>query len=213
MGGIGQDGVVRTLGRLAWSALLVVLVTAGPVGAHSEDGEMTVLAAEPSGSGAVQLEVGIVYASDGHLAEEAVVTATLEGPAGVVVGPVDLPRIAGARYGAEVAVPVEGTWQVTFNSTGPAAQGSAVVDVVAASTTGPSSSHVRTTDGSVVSSGASADADPTGPDGLAGSERAVEDGDGGSPGLAAVAVAVIAGTAALVGAIAVAAVRRRRGAG
>lgn len=207
---MGQDEVVRTLGRLLGLALLAVLaavlttlVVPAPGSAHSTDGEMTVLAAEPSGPGAVRLEVGIVYASDGHLAEEATVTATLDGPEGAVVGPVDLPRIAGARYGAEVPLPAVGTWQVVFTSTGPAAQGTAVVDVPAAVATEPPSPDSPTT--TTLTS--------TVPGTSEMSEIAVDGGEPGSGPATAVAVAAAVGGAALVGAILAAVLRGKRAAG
>ena len=74
-------------------ALLAALVAAlalfaAPAGAHSDDGEMTVLRAEQSGPSTIEVEVGIVYA-DQHLAEEARVTATATKD-GETAGPVTL---------------------------------------------------------------------------------------------------------------------------
>lgn len=112
------------------ATLLAIVVLAAPAGAHSEDGRMTVTAAEPAGAGAVRVEVGIVYANDDDLAEEATVSAVLTGPAGQQVGPVPLNRTTGALYSSEVAVPAGGDWQVAVTSTSPAAEATATVTVV-----------------------------------------------------------------------------------
>lgn len=114
-------------------AMLGLVVTAAPAGAHGDEGEMTVLAVEPAAEpNTVRLEIGLVYANDDELAEEATVTAMLTGPSGESVGPVSLPRITGSRYGAEAAVPVPGSWTVVITSTGPDTESEPqVVDVAA----------------------------------------------------------------------------------
>jgi hypothetical protein len=123
----------RSSFELGVAALVTVVVALAvwpsPVGAHSDDGVMTVLTAEQAGPGAVRLEVGLVYANDDDLAEEATVGATLTGPDGASVGPVELPRISGARYGADVEVPGPGDWSVAFVSEEPVAEAAATVEV------------------------------------------------------------------------------------
>ena len=58
-----------------------------------DTGEVTVTRAEQSGPDRIDLEVGIVYGDDGHLAADATVTATLLGPSGDSIGPVTLQRV------------------------------------------------------------------------------------------------------------------------
>lgn len=114
-------------------AALVALYTveSTPAGAHDDEGQLTVTAAEQVAPGLVRLEVGLVYTGDGHLAEEATVEAALTGPDGEVVGPVDLPRTSGSLYGAQVEVTGPGTWQVSVNATNPAATAESSVEVAA----------------------------------------------------------------------------------
>jgi hypothetical protein len=68
----------RLTAILAALAALATLyaVQARPAAAHDDDGQMTVTVAEPAGPDQVRVEVGLVYTGDGHLAEEAVVSAT-----------------------------------------------------------------------------------------------------------------------------------------
>lgn len=112
------------------SALVsVVLATATAALAHGPEGEMTVLVAEGTQGPAVALEVGVLYADDGHFAEEAEVAATLRGPGGETVGPVSLAHVSGARYGATVPVPVPGTWEIEIVAENPRAEATAAVVV------------------------------------------------------------------------------------
>ena len=104
-----------------------------PAFAHGPDGEMTVITAEQTGPDRLTVEIGLLYANDNDLAEEATVTAALTGPDGVAT-PVPLPRIAGARYGTQVTVDTQGTWAVAVRSTNPAAEATATVEVGAVST-------------------------------------------------------------------------------
>lgn len=175
----------------------VLLTVAAAIGlapaalAHGDEGKMTVTVAEQAGPGAIRLEVGILYANDEELAEEATVSATLTGPAGEKVGPVDLPRISGARYGTEVSVPVPGAWAVTVGSTTPTAQGTATVTVAEQAATTTSS----TTEAAV----------PT----VADEAPATPSDDGGSGAGVAIAVVAVVVLAAAVGYV----LRRRRSRG
>jgi len=179
-------------------ALGVAVLVSGPVAAHSEQGELTVVVAEAPAPGMVRLEVGLVYANDGHLAEESSVTASLTGPGGVTLGPVDLPRIAGARYGTEVPVPTPGTWQVTFAATGPTAQGTATIEVPPVTTSsappvsGPPTTTTTTTPATT--------GDPT---------VALEEESSSGRGTA-IAVAAAVGGSVLLGGITLAVLRSRR---
>lgn len=134
------DDYLRAMARrlLALSLLLaVVTVGATDAWAHSDDGEMTVTNAEQSGPNTVQVQVGIVYANDREIADQASVTATLSGPNGATVGPVTLPLETGSLYGAAVDVPSPGPWQVDVTSTAPAASASATVTVTSAPEAAP----------------------------------------------------------------------------
>ncbi|MHB1137354.1 MAG: hypothetical protein ACYC2O_00255 [Microthrixaceae bacterium] len=122
--------------------LALVAVVAGvwagvtPASAHDDVGEMTVTSSVQSGPATVRLEVGLVYDNDGHLAEDATVTAELTGPDGATVGPVPLERVDqdSALYGADVQVPSAGTWAATISSTGPTATATAAIEVTEDST-------------------------------------------------------------------------------
>jgi hypothetical protein len=137
----GRWQLAGTVGAGLSALALVVLLAASPppAGAHSEAGEMTVIVAEQVGS-AVRVEVGIVFTTDGRVAEEATVTATLSDPAGSTVGPQALARISGGRYGADVPVSAGGPWTATVSSTDPAASAEQPVTVeepVATTTSAP----------------------------------------------------------------------------
>lgn len=99
--------------------------------AHGDEGELTVTSFEQVSSTAVRLEVGIVYAGDGHLAEDASVTATFAGPSGARVGPVELVRTGDTTslYAATVEVPAPGGWSALISSTTPDGQASGSVTV------------------------------------------------------------------------------------
>lgn len=124
------------LGRLpvvmltALTAVLVVAVSSA--GAHGAEGELTLTKAEQTGPTTVEVEVGIVYANDGHLAEDAAVSATLTGPDGATVGPVELIRTGETTslYAATVDVTAVGKWSVAVTSTEPAGTTSGSVTVV-----------------------------------------------------------------------------------
>ena len=113
------------------AAVALVWAGAAPAGAHDDAGEMDVTSAVQSGPSTVRLEVGIVYVNDGHLAEDATVTAELTGPDGTTVGPVTLTRVddSSSLYGADVQVPAAGSWAATISSTEPTATASAAIEV------------------------------------------------------------------------------------
>ena len=136
----------RLLTLLAALALVLVAGTS-PASAHGDEGELTLTKVEQTGPTTVSIEVGIVYEGDGHLAEDAQVSATLTGPDGATVGPVDLTRSGDTTslYQAEVEVPAQGDWAVAVTSTEPAGEVSGSVTVAAqadAATTQESSTTV-----------------------------------------------------------------------
>lgn len=107
----------------------VLALSVSPAAAHDDEGQMTVTTASSSDENTVQLEIGLVYISDGHLAEEATVTATLTGPEGDVIGPIDLSRTSGSLYGADIEVSGPGSWDATVTATNPSATADATVEV------------------------------------------------------------------------------------
>lgn len=119
---------------VALIATAVALALTGPAGAHSDAGELSFTRSEQTGPNEIAIEVGIVYADDDHLAVDAAVTATLNGPAGDVVGPVELARVDpnSSLYAATVTVPGPGSWAVTANSTSPEGSVETEVDVIEA---------------------------------------------------------------------------------
>jgi hypothetical protein len=138
-----RGDTVRTRPSWGGAALLVAVLTAatavvpaGPAGAHGDDGIMEVLVAEADAM-EITVEVGIVYADDDHLAIDATVEATATGPAGAVVGPVEMPNRRDAIYGATFEVPTAGDWSVEVTSENPDATAVEQVTVTAPTTTRP----------------------------------------------------------------------------
>lgn len=183
--------IARSLALVGCLFLALVLVGTPPAGAHDDEGQMTVTTAEQVDPSRVVLEVGIVYTNDGHPAETATVTATLTGPDGQVVGPVDLARHDGTSlYRAEIDVPVPGSWTAAVTSTEPAATAEATLEVAETTTTaGP--------DATTAPDGPPATVDGEGDDGgrLSGPAdvASADDGDGGSDNGAAILAAAIVG--------------------
>lgn len=115
---------------------LVLAGTTSTAAAHSDEGELELTTFEQTGPRTVEVEVGIVYA-DEHLAEDATVTATLRGPDGATVGPVDLVRTGDTTslYGATVELPAPGDWSVDVTSTEPTGQVAGAVTLSEQATT------------------------------------------------------------------------------
>lgn len=123
---------MRARASILLSVVAVVLVVgSGTAAAHGDEGEMSVTRLEQVGPTTVEVEVGIVYEGDGHLAEDAQVSATLAGPGGASVGPVELERTGEATslYAATVEVPSAGEWTATVTSSDPTAEASQAVTV------------------------------------------------------------------------------------
>jgi hypothetical protein len=116
---------------------LTLAVTTGTVSAHSDVGELELTNFEQTGPTTVEVEVGIVYEGDGHLAEDASVTAMLSGPDGTTVGPVELAWAGenSSLYAATVDVPALGDWSVAVTSTDPAGSVDGTLTVVEQATT------------------------------------------------------------------------------
>ena len=74
----------------------------------------------------MEVEVGIVYEGDGHLAEDATVTASLTGPAGLrsVRSPWCAPVATTSLYAVSADV-TPGDWSVKVTSTDPPARSAA----------------------------------------------------------------------------------------
>lgn len=126
--------VIRVPAKLLAGLAIVMTLTVGAdlAGAHSDTGEVTVTRAEQSGPDRIDLEVGIVYGDDGHIAADATVTATLLGPSGDSIGPVPLQRVDpnSSLFAGEVEVSGPGSWTVQVVSTNPEGATSAEVDVL-----------------------------------------------------------------------------------
>lgn len=123
-----------TLLRALVAAVATVVVSLSPVGlvsiagAHSEAGEATITELVRIGEDRVRIEVGVVYAGDGHLAEGATVDAVFRGPDGEI-GPVPLrPSGPGSSlYTAEVDVPAGAGWTALVDVSNPTARAEAAV--------------------------------------------------------------------------------------
>ena len=187
----------------------IVLVGAAPAGAHGDEGELTLTKVEQTGPTTVAIEVGIVYEGDQHLAQDAQVRATLSGPGGATVGPVELTRTGSdtSLYAATVEVPGAGDWSVAVTSTEPSGEVSGSVTVTEQS--GTSTTEATTT------SEATTTTEPAGGDEPAAitttQEQVVEDDDEGgtSPAVILGACLVLAGIV-IGGAVLVARSRGRR---
>lgn len=137
-----------TLPVLLAIVAVTLFVGVGTASAHSDEGELTVTKLEQVGPTSVAIEAGIVYEGDGHLAEDATVTATLSGPGGATVGPVQLTRTGESTslYAATVEVPATGDWSVEVTSTEPTAEATQAIAVTEQATTA-SSTTAPATDG------------------------------------------------------------------
>lgn len=113
---------------MAMSSALVALVFASAGLAHSEAGEMEILTLGQKGENTIIIEVGLVFADDGHIAEEATVTATVRGPGGPYS--TELDRVGdGSRYSGTVDVDQPGEFRVVVESEDPEAKASGDVSI------------------------------------------------------------------------------------
>lgn len=196
----GFSSARRAGAGITLSAVIVALMAVlfpSIASAHSDAGTMTLTKLEQIGPERVRLEVGIVYEGDGHLAEDATVSATLKSTSGDTVGPVDLARVGeqSSLYGAEIEVSGTGSWTATVTSTNPTATAEATVEVAAESTTTtaatPTSTAPESTSPPSTTSATTAPAE----------DASSEDDDSDNTGLyivlAAVAVIVLGGLGVL----------------
>ncbi len=169
------------------AAGLVLVATTGTASAHGDEGELELTTFEQTGPTTVEVEVGIVYEGDGHLAEDAAVTATLTGPDGATVGPVELAWAGenSSLYSATVEVPSVGDWAVAVTSTDPAGEAEGTLTVVEQADTTTTAAPTTT-----VTTAAPDAPDPVAVD----DELAADEGgdDGVSPAVIVVACLVLA---------------------
>ena len=112
-------------------AVAAMTFGAGTAAAHGDEGELTLTRLEVTGPTTVEIEVGIVYEGDGHLAENANVTASLTGPEGAAVGPLQLERTGETTSLYAVSTEVTpGDWAVQVTSTEPTGEVSGTVTVI-----------------------------------------------------------------------------------
>ena len=164
-------------------AVAAVLLTflAGPAAAHSEEGQMTVVSATESEPMTISAEVGLVYSSDQHLAEEAEVWVDASTD-GTQLEPVRLTRAGqgSSVYAGQIPVPTAGEWTLAFESTNPTATAQATVTVEGApAETTTSSTAAPATEPSTTA--------PASDDGEAASAEVDEEDDG----LSAVVIALV----------------------
>ncbi|MBL8775941.1 MAG: hypothetical protein JNK12_08425 [Acidimicrobiales bacterium] len=120
------------------AAVLLAVATAAPAGAHTDTGTFSATRAEPAADGTYTIDLLLTYDNDGHGAEDAALTVTVQGPTG---GPVPVTMAPGDRAGAytgEVAVETTGEYTVTASSTEPEASTTftfAVAEVATTTTT------------------------------------------------------------------------------
>jgi hypothetical protein len=135
--------------RLLPSALIAlgVLLAAVPAGAHSDTGNLSVDVLVRRES-AAEVQVALSYASDGHAAEDATVTASATGPDGASAGPVTLAPIGLGGYRGELTLPRAGTWTVRAESADPTASAETTVTLTESRT--PDTSGPGTLDPDVI---------------------------------------------------------------
>ena len=116
-----------------FAAILVVLLSIPALAsAHSEEGEITLTKTDQIGPTTVYIQAGVVYKGDGHLAEDAQVSATLSSASGATVGPTvltpgestgaDSAGVTAALYEATLELPSAGEWSISLTSQNPSAQ-------------------------------------------------------------------------------------------
>jgi hypothetical protein len=194
------------------ASLAVLVAGTGTAGAHGDEGEMTLTRFVQVGPVTVEVEVGIVYGGDGHLAEDAAVSATLAGPDGATVGPVELIRTGenSSLYAASIDVTAPGDWEVAVTSTEPEAEATGTVTVAEQE---PASTSSTTAPPAVDESGATATGEGGGTEeATGGSAEAAADGaegaDDSGPNLVLVTVASLALAAIVIGGAVLVARRR-----
>lgn len=124
----------RAMFRAVRPLLILSLIAIGSLaftavaGAHSDAGEMEILKLKAKGNNRVLIEVGVVYGNDGHIAENAEVTARLDGPGGPYVA--SLEQVGdGSRFRGTVNVKGPGKYKVTVTSISPDAEATSEVRV------------------------------------------------------------------------------------
>jgi hypothetical protein len=111
-------------------AVATLGVSAPAAGAHSETGNLQVDVVVRPGLTA-EVQVALSYASDGHPAEDATVSASATGPDGRSAGPVALTPIGLGGYRGELPLPGVGAWTVRAEAVEPAASAETTVEVAA----------------------------------------------------------------------------------
>ena len=139
---------------MAFTVVVVTLFAINPAMAHSDQGAMTVEARPSPQPLTVTARARVVFANDGHPANDATVPVTGTGPGGTQVGPTALNRVDAGEYEAAVAVPAAGDWSLEFSSTTPAANGATAYAVAAPeAATPPTTARAGQSRGSNRSSG------------------------------------------------------------
>lgn len=147
---------------------LGLLVLAAPAGAHTDTGTFSATRAEPAPNGETYtIDLLLTYDNDGHGAEDAALTVTVQGPTG---GPVPVTMAPGDRAGAytgTVAVGDAGDYTVTASSTDPEAATTFTFTVEAPATTTTAAEATTTTsadrdDGEAVTSTTASDSEDSG---------------------------------------------------
>lgn len=128
---------------IATFALVAALLWAPDrAAAHGDDGSMDVQSSAQTGPNMLRLEVSIPY-PDGDLADNATVTATLNGPRGTVIPNVPVPRTV-SGYAADLAVTGPGTWWIAVRSLNPIAEATIEVNITGAGTAEHTNSPMAT---------------------------------------------------------------------
>jgi len=113
------------LRRAAVTVGIAAVTALGPsvhAAAHSDDGVIEIVTAEPAGPLAVNYDIALTYTNDGDPADGATVTLAADGPAGAIIGPVPLqPTDQLGHYTTTVTYPTAGAWAIRLSALSPTA--------------------------------------------------------------------------------------------
>ncbi len=130
--------MTRSPARLLATAAVVaalLVVGAAPASAHTDTGTFSATRAEPGADGTYTIDLLLTYDNDGHGAEGAALTVTVQGPVGDPVTVAMSPGDRAGAYTGDVAVDAAGEYAVTASSTEPEAETTFTFTVTAPATT------------------------------------------------------------------------------
>ena len=126
-------------------ALVLAVVGAAPAGAHTDTGTFSATRAEPAADGTYTIDLLLTYDNDGHGAEDAALTVTVQGPTGAPVPVTMSPGDRAGAYTGSVSADAAGNYTVTASATEPEAETTFTFAVAAPATTTTAAEPTTTT--------------------------------------------------------------------